>query len=70
MGDLSWLALVAVAAAVEAYARASRRCLALPWVATLGAWVAGLLERRSARWLALIGWAWLGWHLFARYTLR
>ncbi|MHB8449034.1 MAG: DUF6186 family protein [Mycobacteriales bacterium] len=64
MGDLVWFLLLGAALALEVYARASGR------VATLSGWVGGLLERRGARWLAFLGWAWLGWHLFARYTLR
>lgn len=36
---------------------------------TLGRALATVLSRwRSARWLVLAGWLWLGWHLFVRST--
>jgi Family of unknown function (DUF6186) len=33
---------------------------------TLGQLSDRLMHRRSVRLLFLLGWAWLGWHLFAR----
>ena len=33
---------------------------------TLGQLSDRLMRRRSVRLLFLLGWAWLGWHLFAR----
>ena len=33
---------------------------------TLGQLTDGLMRRRSVRFVFLLGWAWLGWHLFVR----
>jgi Family of unknown function (DUF6186) len=33
---------------------------------TLGQLTGRLMRRRSVQILLLLGWAWLGWHLFAR----
>jgi Family of unknown function (DUF6186) len=33
---------------------------------TLGQLTSHLMRRRSVRLVFLLGWAWLGWHLFAR----
>ncbi len=33
---------------------------------TLGQLTDRLMRRRSVRLVFLVGWAWLGWHLFAR----
>ena len=33
---------------------------------TLGQLTSHLMRRRSVRLAFLLGWAWLGWHLFAR----
>ena len=33
---------------------------------TLGQLTSRLMRRRSVRVVFLLGWAWLGWHLFAR----
>jgi Family of unknown function (DUF6186) len=33
---------------------------------TLGQLTSRLMRRRSVRLVFLLGWAWLGWHLFAR----
>jgi hypothetical protein len=35
---------------------------------TLGQLTSRLMRRRSVRLVFLLGWAWLGWHLFARGT--
>jgi hypothetical protein len=35
---------------------------------TLGQLLGWLRERRVARIVLVLGWAWLGWHLFARGT--
>ncbi|MGH3328383.1 MAG: DUF6186 family protein [Streptomycetales bacterium] len=35
-------------------------------VPTLGQCLAWLMESRPGRWFILLGWAWLGWHLFVR----
>jgi hypothetical protein len=45
--------------------RARRR---LPRPATLGQVAAGVMGAPGARWVLLLGWAWLGWHLFVRTT--
>jgi hypothetical protein len=36
---------------------------------TLGRLIQWLAWRRTGRGLLLLGWAWLGWHLFARGTV-
>jgi hypothetical protein len=36
------------------------------WVATLRTSVAALVASPWRRWIVLLGWMWLGWHLFAR----
>ena len=33
---------------------------------TLGDVLSFLMRSRVGRWFVLIGWAWLGWHLFVR----
>lgn len=33
---------------------------------TLGQLTDGIMRRRSVRYVFLLGWAWLGWHLFVR----
>jgi hypothetical protein len=33
---------------------------------TLGDVMSFLMRSRVGRWLVLIGWVWLGWHLFVR----
>jgi hypothetical protein len=33
---------------------------------TLGDVLSFLMRSRAGRWLVLIGWVWLGWHLFVR----
>ncbi len=54
------LAAVAVAAQVVAVASRGRR------VGAAGGAVTFAVSRRWARVLILLGWAWLGWHAFAR----
>ena len=39
-----------------------------PRPATLGQVAAGVMGAPGARWVLLLGWAWLGWHLFVRTT--
>jgi hypothetical protein len=33
---------------------------------TLGDVLRFLMRSRAGRWFVLVGWAWLGWHLFVR----
>lgn len=58
---LGWAVLVAgfVALQVRALVRRER-------FATVGDALALLLRSRAARALLLLGWLWLGWHVFAR----
>jgi hypothetical protein len=59
-----WLALLAVALGWEAYCRLADR----GWVSLhlIGAAVG---RRRTGRLVLVLLWAFVGWHLFARYTL-
>ncbi len=36
------------------------------WVATPRTSIAALVGSPWRRWIVLLGWMWLGWHLFAR----
>ncbi len=65
-GEVPWaaLGLVTVVTGLLAHRRPDL-------VATPGAALARLLRRLpGSRWALLAGWAWLGWHLLARYTVR
>ncbi|MGH3344241.1 MAG: DUF6186 family protein [Carbonactinosporaceae bacterium] len=55
-------AVLAVALVTLEVAGRSRR---LP-VPTFGRCLAWVMESRPGRWFVLLGWAWLGWHLFVR----
>ena len=37
---------------------------------TLGELVVNVVQRSQIRWPLLVGWLWLGWHLFARVDWR
>jgi Family of unknown function (DUF6186) len=55
-----WAVLAAAVLAVEAAAIVTGR---LP---TAGDVVGSVVRRRAGRWLVLVGWLWLGWHVFVR----
>jgi Family of unknown function (DUF6186) len=59
-----WIALLATGAGLEVY-RIVRRAR----YASLRTLVASLGTGRVGRLLPVVVWAWVGWHLFARYTL-
>lgn len=58
---LGWVLLAAAVVALEVRARVGRDRFA-----TLGDALYLVVRARAARWLLLLGWVWLGWHLFAR----
>jgi hypothetical protein len=60
--DLAGYALIALAALAWQATCARRHSL------TLGKFVSWLTRNRAARTILLLGWAWLGWHLFVRGT--
>ncbi|HYZ99630.1 MAG TPA: DUF6186 family protein [Acidimicrobiales bacterium] len=60
----AYAVLAAAMLATEAWARRHP-----PRPATLGQTVTRLVRRAPAvRWILLLGWAWMGWHLFVRTT--
>ncbi len=44
--------------------------LAHPKLPSLGDGIDTMVRSRAWRWALLIGWLWLGWHLFVRSTLH
>lgn len=44
--------------------------LVRPGVPTLGDGAARLGRSRGRRWAVLVGWLWIGWHLFVRSTFH
>ena len=63
----AYLAVVTVAIALQVAALRGLRVAALRGrVPTLGRLIGTLVGRRSIRLVLLLGWAWTGWHLFAR----
>lgn len=59
-------AVVAGAALLLWWATASGRTMAGRRVARPGALVRGLVRRPLLRAVVVVGWMWVGWHLFAR----
>jgi hypothetical protein len=60
-----WLALMAAGLGLEIVARWR------PGPAGLGAILGRIAARsRVARIVLVLGWAWVGWHFFARYTIH
>jgi hypothetical protein len=41
-------------------------CIRPGWVATFGSAVRALVSTTAVRVIVVLGWMWLGWHLFAR----
>ncbi len=64
IGDVLWFALLGVGVALEVLAR-----LVPARVATLAQLASGVASRRLGRLLLVLFWAFVGVHLFARYTL-
>lgn len=60
---ICWAALAVVALALEV---AARRGFAIVGMLEL---TVRFASRRAGRLLLLAAWAWIGWHLFARYTV-
>ncbi|MHB1711822.1 MAG: DUF6186 family protein [Acidimicrobiales bacterium] len=56
-----WIAIVAGIAAVEVLARVGNRR-----VQGLGRLAGAIAHSRSGKVALLLGWGWLGWHLFVR----
>ena len=62
--DLTFAAYALIAVALVTLQVAAWRRGSL----TLGQLTNRLMRRRSVRYAFLLGWAWLGWHLFVRGT--
>jgi hypothetical protein len=60
--DVTFAAYAVIAVALVTFEAVAWRRGSL----TLGQWTDRLMRRRSVRLAFLLGWAWLGWHLFAR----
>ena len=60
--DPTFAAYAVIGVALVALQVVTWRCGSL----TLGQLTGRLMRRRSVRLVFLLGWAWLGWHLFAR----
>jgi hypothetical protein len=64
IADLSyaiWAAIVAALLVIEVVG-----CVARNRFPTAGDLLHALLESRIGRWVFLLGWLWLGWHLLVR----
>jgi hypothetical protein len=59
----AWLALTAAGLALELVSRRSAR------VTSLGVIGSRIASRRLGRLGLVVAWAFVGWHLFARYTV-
>jgi hypothetical protein len=62
-GTIAWLVLLGAMAALEGFGRSTGRLL------TPSALVARLSRRLPGRIVVFVFWAFVGWHLFARYTV-
>ena len=58
--QVAWIALAAAVLAIELVARTRAD------IPRLGEFVTGVMGPRLGQWFVLAGWAWLGFHLFAR----
>ncbi len=64
IGTVAWLALAAAAVALELASRSGRG-----WWPSLAVIGAGLWSRPVGRGALIAMWAFVGWHVFARYTV-